>query len=83
MNALSEISREMTEKNLTEAETPDFDEFEGAIGDPSYDYISVLESTIPYFRNLMAHGWPKIMPGSSLGTLERCAEFINQLFQAP
>jgi hypothetical protein len=79
--AVNEIVQEMHKKNLKQAEIPDVDEFEGAIGDSNYDYVSVLESTMPYFRNLMAHGWPKIFPDSSPGTLRRCAEFINQLFQ--
>lgn len=72
---------EMIRLNIKEAESPRFEDFEGEIGDPGYDYVAILTTTIPYSRNNLAHGNSKVGP-NSIGTLEICAELINALFKA-
>lgn len=78
-SALAQQLDEMIKNQLDEASAPRVEDFEGHIGDPSYDYFRYLVTSIPVDRNLLAHGSGRLLP-TSIGTLEISAELINQLF---
>ncbi len=44
-----------------------------------YDYIDIIKESLPEIRNSIAHGTSMIHSGG-YGTLQICAEFINQLY---
>lgn len=57
----------------------------GEIKDPGNEdvqrYCELLIESLPFLRNELAHGSNMVYPGG-LGTLEICADLINQLFEA-
>ncbi|HET7306673.1 MAG TPA: hypothetical protein VFK24_02505 [Gammaproteobacteria bacterium] len=73
------LTREMEEKGVQQIAIPDQSEFSGAIGDGDLDYVGVLEKSIPYQRNSLAHGSSTLHP-NSLNTLNMCVQAMDQLF---
>ncbi|MGB9429431.1 MAG: hypothetical protein WCC11_06070 [Gammaproteobacteria bacterium] len=76
---VEELSQKMIEEGVSEIELPHREEFEGIIGDETFDYLEILLKTIPPIRNNLAHGAQTLHP-DSLDRLKLCAEIINQLF---